>query len=422
VGSPAEPVSVRGGTGGFEAACDELRGLAARCGDAAEHLGAAALRLHGYLFDPSLAVAGLARLSEYGRFEADLLDALDGPSGLVAGAARLGLLDVELRAAAELYSAADTLGNDLHDLVAGLFLAPLAVGAAAGTLHRTHDPVAAAQAAVATDPEAADAVVDLLGIPHLLTEIAPALPDGSPRVTATGTDDVPAAGPPRTLEDILGGLARRNDGPHGAIDVRIIGGGARRHVIVDITGTKTADPRPSPDVTGLITDGKALVGARTTYENGVLLALRRAGVRHDDDVMLVGHSEGGMVAVTAARDATRSGQFRVTHVITAGAPIGLIADQLPRSVQVLALENRRDVVPHLDGARNPDRVNVTTVVGNRGDGSIVGDHGVRETYVALAGDVDASTNRSVRDFVRSAGGYLDGTSVTTRTYVVTRHR
>jgi pimeloyl-ACP methyl ester carboxylesterase len=208
---------------------------------------------------------------------------------------------------------------------------------------------------------------------------------------------------------------------HGGIDVRMVtlADGSRR-VIVDITGTKSWDPLPTGDVTSLTTNGRALVGVRTAYEQGVLLAMRRAGVRRHDKVMLVGHSQGGMVAVTAARDALRSGEFDVTHVVTAGSPVALTVGQLPRRVQVLALENRRDVVPHLDGRANPDRRNVTTATASSGDGTVLGDHAVEGAYVPIAEEVDASRNRSVRDFLDGAGDFFRGTEVRTTTYQVTR--
>lgn len=51
---------------------------------------------------------------------------------------------------------------------------------------------------------------------------------------------------------------------------------------------------------------------------------------------------------------TSGGQaFNITHVVTAGSPIG--RTDIPADVQVLSLENQRDIVPHLDAAPNPDR-------------------------------------------------------------------
>jgi pimeloyl-ACP methyl ester carboxylesterase len=223
------------------------------------------------------------------------------------------------------------------------------------------------------------------------------------------------------LRDVIGDLAQRSSGRHGEIDVRILTmpDGSRR-VIVDVTGTKSWDPLPTRDITSLTTNGRALVGERTAYEEGVLAAMRAAGVQRSDRVMMVGHSEGGMVAVTAARDATASGEFDVTHVITAGAPIGRTVGSLPARVKVLALENTTDVVPHLDGVANPDKPNVTTVSGQRGNNTVGGDHDIARSYVPLAGDAQASHHRSVREFLHSAGGYFGATQVETRTYQIQR--
>ena len=193
-----------------------------------------------------------------------------------------------------------------------------------------------------------------------------------------------------------------------------------RRAIVDITGTKSWSLTPTPDITSLTTNGRALVGRRTAYEQGVFAAMRQAGVRRTDQVMLVGHSEGGLVAVDAARDAAAGGEFDVTHVVTAGAPIGRIAGALPRRVQVLALENTRDVVPHLDGVANPDSPNITTASAGHGDGTIGDDHSLEHGYLPLSRDVQASGDASVRDFLRGADGYFHATGVTTHAFQIRR--
>ena len=105
-----------------------------------------------------------------------------------------------------------------------------------------------------------------------------------------------------------------------------------------------------------------------------------AGVRPDEPVMLVGHSEGGIVAVNAACHAAASRDFDITHVDTAGAPIGDVARRLPATVRVLALEHDADLVPHLDGATNPDRPNITTVHMTEHLGGITDDHDLTESY------------------------------------------
>ena len=421
--SKPQPVSVHGGTGGIEGNHDEMIAMARRFGGVAHDTLFSAVRLHGYLLDAQLDSSAVLDPVGFAQFEGDLLDALDGFRGLSWAGAHAGLIDGELRMAAVAYEKADQLSTDVHDIVVGLAGLPDAIAAAAGKLASTGDPLAAAQAAVVHDPEMADVVVDALGIPTMLSTVASSIPDGHGVVRHPGVDaSSVAAQPPRRLSDVMSDLARRsNDRHHGEIDVRILTmpDGTRR-AIVDITGTKSWDPLPTHDITSLTTNGRALVGQRTAYEEGVLAAMRMAGVRRTDKVMMVGHSEGGMVAVTAARDATKSGEFDVTHVVTAGAPIGRTVGGLPARVKVLALENTTDVVPHLDGVENPDKRNVTTASGARGNRTVVGDHDIAKSYVPLADDVQASHHRSVRDFLHSASGYFGASDVVTRTYQIQR--
>lgn len=418
-----QPVHVTGGADGVAADCAELALMGRRFGGVGAETSGSALSLHGYLADPALLSSALLDPVGFAEFEYELLAALDVWQGLSWAAAECGGIDLELQLAARAYAEVDRLAGDVHDSVVGVVDLPGAVGHGAATLARTGDPVRAVYAVLADDPQVADLAVNALGLPGLLSATARLLPDGRGLAVDTGVDRAPVAtAPPRRLTDLVGDLDRRNgDRRHGEIDVRIITGpDGRRRVVVDITGTKSWALTPTPDITSLTTNGRALVGERTAYEQGVIAALRDAGVGPADEVMLVGHSEGGLVAVNTARDVTRSGEFDVTHVITAGAPIGLVVGQLPSRVQVLALENTSDVVPHLDGVANPDRINVTTASAHEGDGTIGGDHSIGGAYLPLAADVQDSTDAAVLDFLRSAGGYLHGTAVVTHTYQVIR--
>jgi pimeloyl-ACP methyl ester carboxylesterase len=192
------------------------------------------------------------------------------------------------------------------------------------------------------------------------------------------------------------------------------------HAIVDIPGTKSWNLSPNPDVTSVGTDLRAMAGLDTSYEEGVMQALTAAGVGPHMDVMLVGHSEGGIIAINTARDAMRSGRFRITHVVTAGSPIGEVSEQLPRSVQVLALENDDDVVPATDSADNPEEPNLTTVHVADEHESIGGNHSLDETYVPEADAADASGNASVDAFLAGAGRFLTGVATRTHAYQITR--
>jgi hypothetical protein len=115
-----------------------------------------------------------------------------------------------------------------------------------------------------------------------------------------------------------------------------------------------------------------------------------------------------------------SGRFNVTHVITAGAPIGGTVAALPPTVAVLALENEGDIVPETDGRPNPDRPNVTTATVHHDHGDVASNHDLDQSYVPGASDVAASDNASVRTYLCSIDGFLDGDSATTQRLLITR--
>ncbi|MFF5446442.1 hypothetical protein [Streptomyces sp. NPDC012888] len=66
------------------------------------------------------------------------------------------------------------------------------------------------------------------------------------------------------------------------------------------------------------------------------------------ELMLVGHSLGGLTAMNLASDPDLAGEFRVTHVVTLGSPID---NKRPadHTTQVISLVNKHDVIPMLDG-------------------------------------------------------------------------
>ena len=254
-------------------------------------------------------------------------------------------------------------------------------------------------------------------LPHLLSLF---VIDGSPVLHDLG-DDPTTTVAPRALSDLVLDLAARNQGRPGEISVSFVTGadGVRR-AIVDIPGTKSWNPAPVADVTSVGTDILSIAGHDTSYERGVFEALADAGVRPDVPVLLVGHSEGGIVAVNAARDAASSGRFRITHVVTAGSPVGGIVGELPGNVQLLSLENTADIVPALDGLPNPERVNVTTVRVSEQHGSIGANHDLQQSYEPAAVSAQTAGDGSVDAFLHGAAGFLSGDRMTTHAYQITR--
>ena len=323
--------------------------------------------------------------------------------------------------AARVYSSSD---DDLFDAIGAQFaqLGHLAEAGVVGTATTigTRSPSAGAQAFLTADPGLVGSLANALLFSGLEQRIGSHYPDGHPVVRTLGRDTGETTAP-HDLTDLVDQLAVRDDTVAGEVSVAfVIGADGRRRAVVDVPGTKSWSPGRTEDVTSLSTNARALVGSSTTYERGVLDAMTRAGVTSADQVMIVGHSEGGMVAVTAARDAVRSGRFDVTHVVTAGSPIGRSVGDLPESVRVLALENEGDIVPQLDGVANPARPNVTTVRFDVDTETIGGNHGLSTSYEAGAAETDTSGDPSVQAFTDSAAGFLDGSDEDTRVFLITR--
>ena len=110
---------------------------------------------------------------------------------------------------------------------------------------------------------------------------------------------------------------------------------------------------------------RVVTGDATLAAAGVAAALEvargRAGARSTtaDPVVLVGHSQGGILAAALASDAVFTARHRVTHVVTSGSPIGWFP--VPATTRVLSVERGDDPVPRLDLAPNPDRSSWVTV-------------------------------------------------------------
>ena len=426
----AADLPVHGGTGGIEAYAEDLLTVAGTLGRLAGETAAAAARLHLLLGEATLSTASLLDPVGAARFGAAWALAVDGPGGMLAVAAEAGALDGVLHAAAAAYPAADRLAGRVSEVTGALehlgpALATSVLAVASGHPAAAPDRFAAADADLvgllsagvlaASTPMARNGTAPGLG---LLVRAA----DGHPEVQDAGPSTQPeAARPPRSMSDLMRALAERDGGRDGEIDVRILtrpGGG--RSVIVDLPGTKSWDPLPNADVTSLTTNVLALSGASTSYQRGVIAAMRKAGVRAGDPVLLVGHSEGGMVAVDTAAALARSGEFSVAAVVTAGAPIGRTVGRLPRSVPVLALENRSDIVPRLDGTPNPDRRNVTTVTVDHPHGEVLANHDLTRSYVPGAADADASTDPSIGSFRAALAPFFDADAVSAERFVITR--
>ena len=126
--------------------------------------------------------------------------------------------------------------------------------------------------------------------------------------------------------------------------------------VVQIPGTQTWDPHQPANPSDLAANVALLAGRDARLLGAVESALRaamgRAGVAPGSQpVMLVGHSQGGMVATRLAARPGFARRYDVRQVVTAGSPVSNM--RLPAGVTSFDLEHWADVVPRLDDQAAP---------------------------------------------------------------------
>ena len=267
----------------------------------------------------------------------------------------------------------------------------------------------------------------VVGVPAGAAVFGRLYQDGQPKVTANpGAPTADRNGPPRGAKDLIAGLAvrGRHDAGGGAIDVRTLSshdaaGRPVKAAIVDITGTTrwNGPAGRNAQVSDLGTNFKAMANEPSSYGRGVVEAMKRAGVGPNDPVMIVGHSQGGMVGAQLASELSKSKQFNVTHLVTAGSPISLAT--VPSSVKTLSLENAHDFVPHLDGVGNPAHKNWITAEIDEGSHDCDSQHSL-DSYEKGAAAVDASDDVNLESWRQDASVFLNADSVRTEVFQVRR--
>ncbi|GAA1150618.1 hypothetical protein [Nocardioides aquiterrae] len=259
--------------------------------------------------------------------------------------------------------------------------------------------------------------------------------DGQPGVRHPAVE-VPGSGEqPSDLAGLVGqlqhvaALSQGSGSPlNGTVEVQTIHGPDGVRHIVYLPGTDDMTTLPwtqDGDVRDLPTDLLLMAGQDNSYQQGILQAMAQAGIGPHDPVLLVGHSMGGMEA--AAILGQGGGGFHVTHIVTAGSPTAQVPS-FPAGTHVLSLEHQGDVVPHTDGAPNPDTVQQATVTfaDHGGAGGVVGDHDYWH-YVNGAAAADASADPSVQEQLASlhesgflASGDGPGATVTSQVFQIVR--
>lgn len=360
--------------------------------------------------DVMLAAAVAADPPAGARLEAELLEVCDGWGGLRLLGLRVAGLRVVLDVAVAAYRSAD-------------------------------DALSGAQDWLTRHPGVVDDLIHAVTGTTGLSErqicglLARLYPDGTPQVTLVAHG--PGGPAPRSIGDVVAALGRRADvsdqwssasdravgslpagTDDGTIDVNRLTGPQGTAWVVNLPGTSSWDlpgPPASParqhDPADFGGDVRLLAGESTAYERGIVDAVTSLPVKPGQPILLAGHSEGGMVAIAVAGALAARG-LTVTSVLAAGSPIAGMTP--PAGTDVLALENSRDIVPHLDGASAPTGPQWATVTFTAGQGGIAADHSFA-AYAVGAAAADRSDDPAVVRWRTRATPFL--TADSSRTWV-----
>jgi pimeloyl-ACP methyl ester carboxylesterase len=205
--------------------------------------------------------------------------------------------------------------------------------------------------------------------------------------------------PPRTTEELISRIPRPGEGGE---QIRIEKYGLEHPVYyVYLGGTMDSGLSARGEPWDMTSNVEAMAARDAGSQRAAVEAMRQAGIEADDEVIIVGHSQGGLVAARIAE----SEQFRVTSLVTVGAPIHKI--EVPTTTQVLAIEHREDVIPMLSGIAAAGTLATTLTVRRSVAGipGVPGDalpaHNLAR-YVETAREVDRTSDPRLREAVGRA--------------------
>ena len=162
---------------------------------------------------------------------------------------------------------------------------------------------------------------------------------------------------PEGIEDLVSRIPRADPQmPQMRIERYEGTAGGHPSFIVYLGGTIDAGLLATDEPWDMTSNLTALAAMDSGSYRAALDAMRAAGIGTDDPVLVVGHSQGGILAARIAE----SEAFRVSDVLTVGAPIHQVA--IPGDVTVTAIEHTEDLVPTLGGVSLGVIAGATTTV------------------------------------------------------------
>ena len=177
--------------------------------------------------------------------------------------------------------------------------------------------------------------------------------------------------------------------------------------VVYVPGTQTVGFGDGANPLDMASNIQAMAGSgEAASEKAVLLAMRQAGINSQDEVILVGHSQGGMVAGNIASYPVG---FIAAGLVTFGAPLAHIKNL---KAPVMAIEHVNDPVPNLSGKANPLKKNWVTVqrISEKPESNALMFSHSLKSYKNTTSAIDVSSDVGIKNIRGEILQRLDGVS------------
>ncbi|MDF9715786.1 hypothetical protein INN71_10865 [Nocardioides sp. ChNu-153] len=165
-----------------------------------------------------------------------------------------------------------------------------------------------------------------------------------------GPSSRPALEPPRSLDAIMQSVTDAytngtTPGSDGEVRIVRVDNGGTPAYVVAVPGTETWSPSGGTMPRDLTANVQLMAGNPTAAAESVRAAMERAGIPAGAPVLMVGHSQGGMITGHLAADPGFRERFNVTNMVTYGSPVDHLRIE---GVQVLQMGHSLDPVPRAD--------------------------------------------------------------------------
>lgn len=193
--------------------------------------------------------------------------------------------------------------------------------------------------------------------------------------------------------------------------------------VVHIPGTSAGGQLGSANPSNHDANPELLAGEKTDVQRAVKAAISQAGIPAGAQVVLTGHSQGGLAAMNLAGDADFTARFHLTNVLTCGSPVAGLP--VAEEIHTLHLENLADHIPALDGAANEASANHVTVQFTNSEMGLLpepdphGMSGYQQAVAEMANSNDPRVRLPLQNFA-AAIGFVGGARVTSKMFAATR--